>query len=399
MTDWGSIQLNRTLLRERFAAAETGVNRAMDLDGQESTPPLTRPVLVATHDNLNALDSDSPIAVTWTDKPERNGYYQVKSCGSTITEERGDRVLADWKISLDRLGSAGEIDLQSRLTGAVRLNDFGLPGERWHAPPIGHYAYYTGSTSPTTMTRTGVDGAMTVYRSVPSGVSPRWGCAPTDYLKGRARVTDTAAGLEVDGTQRPVPAAAWALSNGLVNVAPTASAGVLDVQAYTGGAWHSKLWNVTIGGANVAAWDSVTLLRNDLEHVVLRLTASRSPGRAVLDLALRRGARTVEGYLQSGSSATLAVYLRTLETNTSAAASGYVVATGNDADGNRFAAGSARTFGAHTNGGVSKAAATGLDFWLGVQTGGASPSAGDAVLDLRNQYIGALAESTYAVRR
>lgn len=399
MGDWGSIQLGRTLLRERFTAAETGITRGMDLDGQESTPPLTRPVLVATHDNINALDSDSPIAVTFTDKPERNGYYQVDGCSSTITEERGDRVLADWKVSLDRLGTAGEVDLQSRLTGAVRLNDFSLTGERWHAPPIGHYAYYTRASNPTTMTRTGTDGTIAVYRAVPVGVSPRWGCDPTNYLKGRVRVTDTAAGLEVDGTQRRVPATAWALSNGLVNVVPTASAGVLDVQAYTGAAWHSKLWNVTIGGSGVAVWDSATLLRNDVEHVVLRLTASRSPGRATLDLALRRGSRILEGYLQSGSSSTLAVYLRSLETNTSGAASGYVVATGNDADGNRFAAGSARTFTAHTNGGVSKASATALDFWVGVQAGGASPVSGDAVLDLRNQYIGALAEATYAVRR
>ncbi|MFD9223821.1 hypothetical protein ACFWDI_28410 [Streptomyces sp. NPDC060064] len=396
---WGSIRLGRTLLRERFTAAETGIARSMDLDGQESNPPLTRVVLVATHDNINALDSDAPIAVTWTDKPERNGFYQVKGCNSTITEHVGDRVLADWKIGLDRLGSAGEVDLQSRLTGAVRLNDFSLTGERWHAPPIGHYAYYTGSTNPTSMTRATLDGTITVYRSIPAAASPRWGCSPLDYLKGRVRVTDTTAGLEVDGTQRPVPATAWALSNGLVNVTPTVTAGVIDVQAYTGSAWHSKLWNVTIGGSNVATWDSATLLRNDLEHIVLRLTASRSPGRATVDLALRRGSRILEGYLQSGSSATLAVYRQASETNTSFAASGYVIATGNDGDGNRFAAGSARTFTAHANGGVSKASATALDFWLGVQAGGGSPASGDAATDLRNQYVGSLAEATYCVRR
>jgi hypothetical protein len=399
MSDWGIIQLNRTRLREEFLATESGITRSMDISGQEATPPLTRAVLVATHDNLNALDSDGPIAVTWTDKPERNGYYQVKTCASAITEHRGDRVIADWKVSMDRLGSAGEVDLQSRLTGIARLNDFSLTGERWHAPPIGHYAYYAGPSAPTSMTRTGADGTMTVYRSIPTGVPPRWGCNPTAYLKGRVRVTDTAAGLEADGTMRPIPAGAWSLSNGLVNIAPTASAGVLDVQAYTSGGWHSKLWTVSVGGAPVATWDSATLLRNDLEHCILRLTASRAPGRATVDLALRRGSRILEGYLQSGSSSTLAVYLTSPELNTSAAASGYVSATGNDTDGNRFAAGSARTFTAHANGGVSKAAVAALDFWVGVQAGGASPAAGDAATDLRNQYIGALPEQTYAVRR
>jgi hypothetical protein len=399
MTDWGGVQLGRNLLRETFVATEAGGERTLDLTGQESTPPLVRLVLTGLHDNLNAIEPDSPLAVTFTDKPERNGYYQVKDSGSTLTEYRGEMVTADWKATLSRLGSVGEVDLQSRLTGVVRLNDFSLTGERWHAPAIGHFGYYTGATSPTVMTRASLDGTMTVYRGVPAAVSPRWGCDPTNYLKGRVRVTDTVAVLEVDGTQRALPAAGWALSNGLVNVVPTASGGAIDVQAYTGGAWHSKLWNITVAGANVAAWDSASILRNDLEHAIVRLTASRSPGRATLDLALRRGARTVEGYLQSGSSATLAVYLRTLETNTSAAASGYVTATGNDADGNRFAAGSARAFTAHASGGVSKAAVTALDFWIGVVAGGGSPVSGDAATDLRNQYIGGLAEATYAVRR
>ena len=107
----------------------------------------------------------------------------------------------------------------------------------------------------------------------------------------------------------------------------------------------------------------------------------------------------MEGYLQSGAASTLAVYLRTSETNTSAAASGYVVATNNDADGNRFAAGSARTFTAHANGGVSKASTATLDFWLGVVAAGGSAVSGDGATDLRNQYIGALAEATYVVRR
>ncbi|WUH94558.1 hypothetical protein OG900_33380 [Streptomyces sp. NBC_00433] len=397
--DWGSIQLSRTLLRETFDATESGGDRSMDLDGQESMPPLTRLALVGTHDNLNALDVGTPAAVTFTDKPERNGYYQVKSSASTVTEHKGDTVTADWKISLSRLGSVGEVDLQSRLTGVRRLNDFSLTGELWHAPAIGHTGYYTGSTNPSSMTRATTDGTITVYRGVPLSPPARWGCDPTNYLKGRVRITDTVAGLEAEGTQRQLPAAGWALSNGIVNVVPTASGGVIDVQAYTGGAWHSKLWNVSVAGSGVAAWDSASILRNDLEHAIVRLTASRSPGRVTLDLALRRGGRTLEGYLQSGSAATLAMYLRTLETNTSAAASGYVTATGNDGDGNRFAAGSARTFTAHTNGGVSKAATTALDFWVGVVAGGGSPVSGDAATDLRNMYIGALAEATYCVRR
>lgn len=398
--NWGDIQLGRIPLRETFAAAESGgESRGLDLEGQESYPPLTRAQVVARHDGINALTVGQCIPVTFTDKPERSGYYAVKSAASTYTEHLNERVTADWKVSLERIGSDAETDLQSRLTGAVRLNDFSLTGERWHAPPIGHYAYYTGSSNPTTMTRTGSDGAITVYRSVPASTSPRWGCAPTDYLDGRVKLTTTA-GQEVYGVDVPLTAAGWALSNGLVNTTPGAS-GTLDVQAYTAGAWHSKEWNISTAGsaASITSWDGATVLRNDPEMCILRLVKGLNPGRATLDLTLRRGSRFVEGYLQTGTSATLAAYRQTLEANTSFAASGYVTATSDDADGNRFAAGSGRTFTAHGNGGLIKSSTTSMDFWIGAEAGGSSAVSGDAATDLRDQYIACMPEAVYGVRR
>lgn len=398
--NWGDVQLGRIPLRETFAASEAGGDdRSLDLEGQESYPPLTRAQVIARHDGINALIVGQVIPVTCTDKPERNGYYTVKTSSSTYTEYRTEMVTADWKVSLDRVGSDAETDLQSRLTGAVRLNDFSLAGERWHAPPIGHYGYYTGATNATTMTRTGADGAITVYRGVPANVSPRWGCAPTSYLTGRVKLTTTSS-QEVYGVDVPLAATGWALSNGLVNVTPSASA-TLDVQAYTGGAYHSKLWNVSVAGSasSITSWDGATLLRNDPEMVIVRLVKGLNPGRATLDLTLRRGSRFVEGYLQAGTSATLAAYRSTLETNTSFAASGYVTATADDSDGNRFAVGSARSFTAHTNGGVIKSSATSLDFWIGVVAGGGSAVSGDAATDLRNMYIACMPEAVYGVRR
>jgi hypothetical protein len=398
--NWGDIQLGRVSLRETFAVSESGGgDRSLDLEGQESYPPLTRAQVVARHDGINALIAGQCIAVTFTDKPERSGYYTVKSAASTYTEHLNERVTADWKVSLDRVGSDAETDLQSRLTGAVRVNDFSATGERWHAPPIGHYAYYTGSTNPTTMTRTGADGAMTVYRSVPANVSPRWGCPPTSYLNGRVKVTTTAS-QEVCGVDVPLSATDWALSNGLVNVAPSASA-TLDVQNYSGGAYRSKLWNVSVAGSasSIPSWDAATLIRNDYEMCILRLVKGQSPGRATLDLTLRRGSRFVECYLQIGTSSTLCVYRSTLEANTVILVNGYVRASANDANGNRFAVGSALTFTSHTNGGLIKSAATSMDFWIGAEIGGTAASSGDAGVDLRNQYIAAMPEAIYGVRR
>jgi hypothetical protein len=398
--NWGDLTIGRIPLRETFTATESGgTDRGLDLEGQESYPPLTRAQVIARHDGINALTPGQCIPVTFTDKPERNGYYTVQSSGSTYTEYLNETVTASWKVSLDRAGSDAETDLQSRLTGAVRLNDFSLSGERWHAPPIGHYGYYTGATNATLMTRTGADGAITVYRTVPANTSPRWGCLPTAYLVGRVKATTTG-GQEVYGTDVPLAATGWSLTNGLINVT-LGTGGRLDVQAYTGGAYHSKLWGIFSDSATeIVSWDAATLLRNDPEMVILRLIKSLNPGRLTLDLTLRRGARFVEGYLQRGTSADqLKVRLNTAETNADTSAQGYATATSNDADGNRFACGSARSFVYHSSGGVQKNTTTSLDFWLGIVAGGGSAVSGDAATDLRNQYVAAMPEAVYGVRR
>jgi hypothetical protein len=371
--DWGVISIDRFTVVENLTADENGgEGRKLSLEGQESSPPSTTDECVNHHEQVKAMEAGKLVPVVFTDKTSINGYYLVESSSSVLTDYQGEVQTADWKISLTRMGSDTEVDLQSRLTGAVRQNDFSLTGEKWHAPSIGHYAYFTGSTSPSVMTRATAEGEITVYRNVPTNVSPRWGCDVGDYNGGRVRVVDfglVGYGSELEGVDRPVGASTWELSNGLVNVSPTSSAGVLDVKSYTNGEWHSKLWEVTLGGSRVAAWDSASLIRNEQEQCVLRLVASRSPGRAVLDLTLRRGSRVVEGYFQSGSSTTLGVALVEPESNVNTAASGYLTASGDDADGNRFVCGSARSFTGSTTGAMSKAAATSMDFFLGVVAG------------------------------
>jgi hypothetical protein len=148
----------------------------------------------------------------------------------------------------------------------------------------------------------------------------------------------------------------------------------------------------------VGRWESATILRNDPEQAIVRLTEHRSPvGRAVLDLTLRRGSRCVEGYLQRGDSGTLSVYLASAETVTDGTS--YIVRSTDDGDGNRVTAGSARNFDVHANGGITRTSTTALDFYLGVVASGSSAVSGDQATHLRDQYIGALPETTAAVRR
>jgi hypothetical protein len=227
-------------------------------------------------------------------------------------------------------------------------------------------------------------------------VSPRWGCEVGDYLDGRARILSV--GYERVGVGQAVDADDWELSNTLVRVRPLLSGGTLEIASYTDSGWRPKAWWVDVGGTQIARFEAATILRNDPEACVLRLTEHRATvGRAVLDLTLRRGSRIVEGYLQRGDSGTLAVYLAGAEAMTDSTS--YMVATANDSAGNRATIGSARNFDAHANGGISKTAVTAMDFYAGVVAGGGSAVSGDQAVDLRNQYIAALPEVTMAVKR
>lgn len=402
--DWGDLRVGRTIYRETWDAIEgtDGMARTLDLKGQEGSPPNPRDTVVCQHDNLTALEAGAVLPVTFTDKPEQDCYAMVARASSTLSDWNGEDgvVTATWTASLSRCGTGNEIDLQSRLTGAARQNDFSEDGTGFHAPPIGHYAYFTGPNTPGIVTRTGEDGAVKVYTGTPAGVMPKWGCAPTDYPGGRVRALDTApaAGpLELEGTDRRAPAASWQLSNGLLRVSPGAAAGTLLVGTWSGGAWHTDAWDVSVAGVALSAFDSATVVHNAFEHVIVRLTSSRTPGRVSLDLGLRRGSRLLELYVQTGTAATLAVALRTPQTG--AQTSGYVAATGDDANGNRYVVGSARTFTASTSGGLSKAAVIALDAFVAYAVGGAAAVSGDTAADLYAQYVGVLPEAVYAVRR
>lgn len=423
--DFGSFQLGRMTLREALStASETGGGgqaRQLKLTGQEAVPVLTSAQLSAIQDDLPGLIG-SFLPVSFTNKSDRNGYWTVSDAQCDLMNWNGEVVTCTWQLTLDRMGTDTEIDLESRLTGSLaRQNVYGITGERIHIPPIGHYGYYSGSTQPGVVVRTGSDGAMLVYRGLPTDTNPRWGCSVLTYLAGRVRFLDahdiersgvafsvrpltpalaTSTTLVPTTTLTPSSGAAthWTLTNGLVQVTPAASGGVLDIGVYSGGTWNLKRWDVQVGGHSIGTPDTVTVLRNEPEIVVVRLLRDESPGRVTVDLTLRRGHRVVELYVQNPWSTTITLALSTPEAAT--VGSGYARATSNDGAGNRFVVGSASAFTTDTvNGSITATSVVGVDAFIGVEIGGATALAGDKSSDLFAAYLGAPAETVQAVRR
>lgn len=393
---WGTLTVGRLALREAYTASATN-SATVTVKGQESSPPLTVLQLEQRREDMLGLVGQY-LPASFTSKARLSGFYRVAGVKAEFHHYQDAGVLLlDWTLDLDRVGTEFEVDHESRLSGPLTRNtSHAVTGDRWLTPPLGHYGFWSGSTTPTAVTRTGADGAMLVYRGVPA-VNPRWGSTPAGTLAGRVRFLD-ANGHERSGLNFTPASTGWELQNGLVSVM-VSGPGELDVRAYTGGAWRSKLWTLS-DGSSLGLPTSATLLRNDLENVVLRLlwASTSAPGRLTLDVTLRRGSRFAEFYLRRHAAATLSVARSATEAGSSG--TGYVRATANDGDGNRYVLGSAQAFTADlVGGGLSKAATTTLDAFVGVAAAGSGAVAGDQPDHLMAQYLGSPNELVAPVRR
>ncbi len=393
---FGALTVGRLVLSEPFKVAESAGGR-LSLAGQESTPPSTRAAVYGAHADLLALGGEV-VPVTFPDKPERDGFYVVSSSSSEVTDWSAEVVTADWKLDLTRAGSAGEVDLSANLYPTAAQVAAAVVCTHWHGLSVGASAYDTGATLPLTITRTGEDGAVPVYYSVPLDSSPRWHSSAASSRLGRARILD--AGREVSGL-RDVAPTTFELSNSLVRFRPLAGAGAapsFEVARYDAGAWRTKQWAMYAGSDQLGPWSSCTILRNDFEECGIRLTSARpAGGRLTLDVRLRRGGRLLDIHAATGVAALWTLDLWATEAN--ATTSNYRYGTADDAAGMRFQVGSRAAFGAAGNGGVvTTGSSQTFDGWIGTQYGG-SPAPGESFADLEKQYVGSPYEVVTAVVR
>lgn len=391
---WGTVTVGGIALRETVAADDS--LGELKIVGQESHPPSTQAFVEAAHHNVKALDG-LLVPATFTDKVELTGFYRVTDVRAVFTRvQQGAHETLDWSMTLQRLGTAPDVEVESRVPAVARASTISSPPAAvfWHAPSGGATSYFTGPTVPTSINRQSADGAVTVFLGLPSGVSPRWTVPAESYQVGAARLIFD--GLRRLGLHTP-PLAVWEVNNGLVRLMAGPS-GAVTVSCWDAGAWRSaKDYAFTVNGSPLTGQPEFTVLRNTPEEVAVRLSYPTVPGRVTVDLCLRRGARFVTGVMKRHSSATLGVARTAAEAAT--VATGGLNATSADADGNRFVMGSAVTVTAATGtASLSKAAVLTLDFFLGHEVD-AAPQAGDAFADLWQQYRGSTGERTRIVDR
>lgn len=396
----GRLTLNESETRTLAETPGDGSGRTFDLTGVETAAGHTKTDIRRIHADL-VNSAGLLVPVVFDNKTEWNAFYRVQTGESVLTDwdSEGARI-AEWKLTLARVGSSNDIDLESRISGsAPLLNDFANAGERWLTPPGGHQALWSGPASPSQVTRTGADGPLIVYRGIANNINPRYNCRPSNYGRGRCRFVDSN-GHERTGLSFDTAAEGWQIENSLVRLSRTAgSPATFVLSSHDGVQWEPKGWILSRAGTALGAPVSVSLIRNEYECVIVRVLWDVSPnGRVFADLTLRRGSRFVEIYLQSQLSATLRVATQVPEAGT--LTSGRIVATANDAAANRYVVGSARTFTDDApSGAISKATALAIDAFIGVEVGGTAAAVGDRAVDLYAQYIGAPAERVTGVRQ
>lgn len=397
MGNYSNVYLGRILVREDLSVDEKS-NGALTLTGQESMPNVSKLDVERRREDLLGMQGEL-LPVYFSEKNALDGFYSVDDTSTTLTEWDSALAIAAWTANLVRVGRSNEIDLESRLSGSLtRVNDFSATGVRWHSPAVNHKAYWAGNTAPLFASRTGSDGVLKVYRSIPVTVNPRWGCTVQDYKLGRVRFID-ADDYERHGKSIVVNPADWELSNSLLRIKPLSSGGTLEISAWTGSTWAAKNWDILheVGPAvSMGVADYASIIWNTYECVIVRLMKSvGTVGRMSVDITLRRGASFAEVYVQHEYGTTLKIVRATAEAGT--AGTGYVAATSVDANGFRYFVGSARSFtGDNVNGGISKTATATLDAAVGVAFDAAS---GNAAADLYQQYLGSPSEYVQAVRR
>lgn len=381
------------LLEIRSTPQSEGV---VSVAGRDWTSRHTAAEVRAIHDNVNQL-LDRTVPVLWDRKTQHNGFYRVTGASSVLTDVGGgDLVISDWQLTLERIGSSRDVEIESRVPTIPRLDE--LTGTQtpsyWHAPAVGFTSYWTGSTVPAgSVSRVSSDGTVTVHTGIPTSVAPRWTVPVESYLLGSSRILLD--GIRRVGTHTP-PHTSWELHNGLVRVAGAAS-GAVTVSAWDSGVWASAKGYQFTATSALTTTPEVSILRNDPEECAVRLSYATAVGRVTVDLSLRRGSRFVTGVVKRHSAATLGVVRTAAEAAT--AVTGGLYATAADADGNRFVMGSTRTVTAATGtAAISKASVTSFDFFLGHEFG-ATPATGDAFADLLAQYIASSGERVRVVRR
>ena len=261
----------------------------------------TAEIAVVARQNLAALSPGDIIPITHTGDPTLDGWYRVRQIQVNAAAGAIPAGLYSYTAQVIRLGGSAELSWQSRLEG-VNLD---AAAEVLHAVP-GTVPSYTPAVTNLVARELSDLTNLYVALDVDRTVRPRWGMDPDEHYRGAAYVKWAQADAGTHYTRQGlwIPSGLstqYEIGNGLLKLVANADdkAG-FQVSGWdpTGNAWETFAFYLTTGGVAattvaVADTDTVRVLRNDPEEVVVRFRWPRASGNGhhTVTVSLRRGAR------------------------------------------------------------------------------------------------------------
>jgi len=310
---------------------------------------------LALRDQIRGLrdNIDEPVVpIQWPAGYERwDGFYRVDD--TTAQLDRGDGKLAvvRWQVTCTRATNSAAPVCESRcvMTHLVNAHSLSTSENRFvrGVPmPASEMELWGLSTSPTLATGDG--GSVYQLNSFhPATWSPPYtsstGVVIQQFTTTLAAwyagaCTISIGGQVVVGRQAPDVPTTWELSNGLVRVVASATAGRWDIQWFNAGAWTTikTFQPFSYIGNNTTGFLHIGVLRNSPESATIRmgLTMASVAYGVTVDLTIRRGSRWVDVSFVSKQDAQWGVRRTTAEAAT--AMTGAIRATNADADGLRY---------------------------------------------------------------
>jgi hypothetical protein len=440
-----SITIGRVTIVEALSFIEQDGDR-LDIDVTISNRTTAGSVVAGKmirHQLLGLVgnEDEEVVPVTSDDDPELDGYYQVVSVtidplevflasGAMMCSFQLERVANGWALPVLELVS----------TAAVRTNAVGVADAEpdavigWRFQTLPFYDLDNGLTQIERFSD-GPDNVRVYLETAPwSATSQKVFITPSAFYGSGCLIeiqgTDNAWYPVIGRQAPPGMAGKWRISNGLVRFTASATnVGDLKVEVFDNdvGAWRSMTselrYGIHTGGAfsdngssavsgfaratdgTNAQWAEPYIIRNDRDTVIIGFRRARG---AVQTFTLHAGDYFVEFFSHLSSSVFLqAIQARTAWTSAALSATAPFSATpgieesSNDANGNRLVL--LYTDAAHTRYTVSPsglyqtAGSADAAFGIGVVYAGSGAAAGNAALDIAEQWCVAKSWRTFTV--
>lgn len=418
-----------------FSSSDGG--RELSISGKIGGTAVTMDHIKYLRDELVSMASYG-IAVPFRYDGDSSYDGYVRVLNSSVNTTRYTLGGLSYSVDFEYLGRSGEVQFESRFTGALLDNDHSVTSttNQFHCPPGDHYNYYHAG-QPTDGTRLAKDitstvtGATTTLRlktdSNLRDFNATYHVEPEDYYKGACRIST---GTYYDGftrnadntktyddTELEIRTGLFSknkptdlvLENGLIKIEFDSSTTqalfdtyIFDVSDYQSG----KTWAFSRGlpsgsdqlGIDWKGWRTMQILKNHPECATVRLTsylnADSKDGRLVVDFTLRRGAHHVSIVANQFDASRFNLSLATASGTNASTGTGYIIDnTSSPEDGNKWILGSPDSSSSSLNFDVAREmmykSGAQMKAFIGYELAQEDTSINDAddAVDIRDQYF------------